>query len=337
MLTTPAKRMHDFCSSCMFYLGSIIVMLLAQALGGVVSSALSGLVPDIASSGDFNTAFMIVIQAFAAVYIVLFNKIKRRRFNFVVFNEGQEKRPHFTVFLIPVVAAAVLMCGMYLPTIWYGCFTQYVLHMSPELGQIDLSTPSSVVMIVIASVFLAPVCEETVYRGVLFNGLKSEFSLVKAALLSALAFMLMHMSPAQVVFQFALGLLGAFIMYKSGRLISCILLHASANAVALVIELTPLGGALGLCVEWLSVNIVAAVFITLALFVVAGGALFALVKYCIKGRAEVVADDAPVTPEEVAAKPLSELKKRDGTFMYIIAATICGVLFIVNAVVYIVS
>lgn len=338
MLNAGEIKTHDYCSSCMFYLGAIAVNIVAQALAGVVSAALVGSFPDIAKNGDFNTAFMIVIQVLTGLYIFLYNKLLRRKFNFVVFNEGQKTRPHFTAFVVPVAAAVVLMCGMFLPTMWYGYFTQYLLNISPEVGQIDLSTPSSVVMIVIASVFLAPICEETVYRGVLFNGLKSEFSAVKAAMLSALAFMLMHMSPAQVVFQFALGVLSAFIMYKTGRLVSCIILHASANALALVIELTPFGGVLSSCVEWLTRNIAAAVFITLALFVAAGAILFVLVRFCIKGRAEPKADEQNMSPERLAAyEATAALRRKDGTFRYIVAATICGVLFIINTVVGIVS
>lgn len=327
-----SERTYDCCSSCTLYLGAIIITLLCQAVAGVAATALNGVVPDIAKNGDFNAAFMIVIQIAVFAFVLLYGKRTKRAFNFVALNEGQNGKPHFTAFVVPVAAAAVLMCGMFLPTVWYGYFTQYALGIPPETGQINVQTPSAVVMLVIASVFFAPVCEETVYRGVLFNGLKSEYSPLKAVMLSALSFMLMHMSPMQVVFQFSLGVLSAFIMYESGRLISCVLLHASANALALVIELTPFGAALNGCVEWMTHNVAAATFITLGLIIAAGGILFVLVKYCFKNKAELCAESDRSESEKVKDEMLSAMRKKDGFVRYCIAVAICGVMFVLNAV-----
>lgn len=324
-------KIFDYCGACSFYLGAIIVTLICQALAGVVSTLLSQSFPDISTNGDFLTAFMIFIQAANALFILLFCKRNKYRFDCALACKA-DKKVDYKDFIIPVIGAIVLLCAMYLPTLWYGYFTTYALHISPTAGNIDLSTPSSVVMIVIASVFMAPVFEETIYRGVLFNGLRKNGTAVKAVLLSALAFMLMHMSPIQVVFQLSLGALSAAIMNKTRRLLPCVLLHATANAAALAIQFEPLSMVVGGCEAWLVGSPVAAAFITLALFAAGGAALFALVRFGYgKKNAEIVEeiDEEKVTPQAVA---LADARKKDGTMRYFIALGISGVLFIINLI-----
>lgn len=332
MLNNKEVKTFDYCGACTFYLGAIIVTLICQALAGVVSALFSQSYPDIATNGDFLMAFMIFIQAANALFILLFCKLNKYRFDCALACKP-DKKVDYRDFIIPVVAAVVLLFAMYLPTLWYGYFTTYALRISPTAGNIDLSTPSSVVMIVIASVFMAPVFEEAIFRGVLFNGLKKNGRAVKAVALCALAFMLMHMSPIQVVFQFALGALSAAVMNKTHRLLPCVLLHATANAVALAIQFKPFSGVIGGCEAWLVANPVGAVFITLALFVAGGAALFALVRFGYgKQNVEVVTGesvDEKLTPQTVA---LSEARKKDGTMRFFIAIAISGVLFIINLI-----
>lgn len=333
MLKTGVKK-FDYCGACSFYLGAIIVTLLCQALVGVASTLLTKTYPDISTNGDFLTAFMIVIQVANAVFILLFCKLNNYRFDCSLIR-APDKKIDYKDFIFPVVAAAVLLCGMYLPTLWYGFFTQYALHIPPSAGNIDLDTPSSVAMIVIASVFLAPVCEESIYRGVLFNGLKQNKSAVKAVLLSALAFMLMHMSPIQVVFQFAIGVLSALFMYKTGRLFPCVLLHAAANSIALLVQFDPLLSVMNGCLAWLVANPVAAAFITLGLFVAAGAILFVVLRFGYGVTAKVEpekTEEATATPEAVKTVALSEARGKDGTVRYFIALAVSGVLFIINLI-----
>lgn len=338
MLDKNIKK-FDYCGACTFYLGAILVTLVCQALISMVSVFFAQNYPDIATDGDFLTASMIVLQAANALFILLYCKVNKYRFDCALALEKEAKKLDYRDFILPVIAALVLLATMYLPTVWYGYFTTYALHISPTAGNIELDTASSVVMIVIASVFLAPVFEESIYRGVLFNGLKRNGSAVKAVLLSALAFMLMHMSPIQVVFQFALGALSAVIMNKTGRLLPSVLLHATANAAALAIQFEPLSGVVAGCMAWLVDNPVAATFITLALLLAGGGALFALVRFGY-GKVESNGENADsaqeeeneVTPETVAKQALAEARSKDGTMRYWIATAISGVLFIINLI-----
>lgn len=328
-------RKYSYFSACTFYLGAIIVTLVAQALAGFVSAALAGKYPDIAKNGDFNTAFMIVIQLLYLAVMIGYSKLNGYKLNFTVFSDSRTgKKLDALCVVIPALCAVILMAGMYLPTIWYGYFTRYALHIPPDYGEIDLTSASSVVMVVIASVFLAPVCEEAIYRGVLFNGLKTEKSTLKAVMLSAVAFLFMHMSPVQVVFQFSLGVLSAFIAHRTNRLAPSVVLHATANALALVMQLTPFAAVLEGCVAWLTSHVAAAVFITLGAFAVAGALLFVLVRFVL-GRGHGTETTEPMQHCEdggTSAKDeaLAAIEKKNGSIRYYIALGICILMFVIN-------
>lgn len=343
---------YDFSAACAFYLGAIIITLIVQAAAGIVSAAMSSIVPDIADNGDFNTAFMIIFQVFNAGFIVLYSYIRKSKFAFSYFREKRENKGlNAACFVVPVIGGFVLMAAMYLPTVWYGYFTE-AIGIPPDSGSIELTTPSSVAMIVIASVLLAPIFEETIYRGVLFHGLKQEYSALKAVLLSSLAFMLMHMSPLQVVFQFSLGVVSAYLAARSGRLMPSILLHATANALALVMQLTPFEDVLIGCQIWLTENVAAAVFITLGLFVAGGAVLFFGIDLAFGGKllrrakkdgptengAESEASNnesvaAPVnTVEAVRDEAIRAARKKEGTIKYWIAVGISLAMFVINLI-----
>lgn len=334
-------RTYDYCGACSFYLGAIIVTLICQATSGVISAALTAAYPDISGNSDFSTAFMMFVQAANGAFIILFTKLNRYKFDFSYVTRGGSGRVEPSTFVVPVIGAALLMIAMYLPTLWYGYFTTYALGVSPELGNINLDTVSSVVMIVIASVFLAPVCEEAVYRGVLFNGLKKYRSVLGAVLFSALAFMLMHMSPVQVVFQFSLGAASAYIMHRSDRMLPSVLFHATANALALVMQLTPFAGVLVGCEAWLVSHVAAAFFITLGLLAGAGGALYALIRFGfdikLLGNAPKTetTDQAPQPDGDnvVRDAAIEVARRKDGTFRYWVAIVICGVVFVASLIV----
>lgn len=342
---------YDYPSSCAFYLGAIVVSLVCQAAVAFVVAGLSDKFPDLAESGLFNGAFMIGIQLANAAFIYLFGRLRRRKLNFTYFRgETDGKPPRAVDYVLPPVCACLLLVAMYLPTLWFGYVTR-AMGVPDDAGSIALDTAGAMATVIIASVLLAPVCEETIYRGVLLHGLNDRQSAVKAVLLSALAFMLMHMNPLQIVFQFAMGVLCGFIALKSKRLLPSILTHACGNALALIVSATALGNTLAACEAWLVQNIAAAFFITLALFAGGGAALYAVVRYGFgwgeKTKKQTPAAPAELAPEqsrpdaetdadklaaENARSTAEEMRRRDGRVKYIIGIGICVVMLVINLV-----
>lgn len=77
---------------------------------------------------------------------------------------------------------------------------------------------------------LAPVCEEVVFRGAIFGGMKKEGNVFKAVMASGLLFGLLHMNINQASYAFVIGILLGFLVEATGSIFSSILFHVLVNA-----------------------------------------------------------------------------------------------------------
>ena len=84
---------------------------------------------------------------------------------------------------------------------------------------------------VFVGIILAPIVEETFFRGFLFNGLRQRFGWNKAALLSSLFFSLAHLEPVALIPTFILGYLLAYLFHRSNSLWPGVILHFLMNSV----------------------------------------------------------------------------------------------------------
>ncbi len=85
------------------------------------------------------------------------------------------------------------------------------------------------VMLFMIGVF-GPFCEEFVFRGVIYGGYVKSGSKLRAILLSALLFGLMHMNFNQAIYAFAIGVLLALLMEATGSLWAPALCHMIFNS-----------------------------------------------------------------------------------------------------------
>ncbi len=81
---------------------------------------------------------------------------------------------------------------------------------------------------------LAPVCEEVVFRGAIFKGMKNEGNVFKAILASGLLFGLLHMNINQASYAFVIGILLGFLVEATGSIFSSILFHVLVNTTNVV-------------------------------------------------------------------------------------------------------
>lgn len=84
---------------------------------------------------------------------------------------------------------------------------------------------------------LAPVAEETFFRGFVFGGLRKSVGPWAAAIMSAALFMLAHISPAVFIPIFLIGLVLAWVYLKTGSLWYSILTHMGYNALVVFVAL----------------------------------------------------------------------------------------------------
>ena len=85
---------------------------------------------------------------------------------------------------------------------------------------------------VLAIAIIGPILEEMLFRGAVTTELLKRYSPQKAILFSALIFGIFHINPAQVLNAFLLGLLLAWLFYKTRSLIPGILIHILNNSLS---------------------------------------------------------------------------------------------------------
>ena len=85
---------------------------------------------------------------------------------------------------------------------------------------------------VIMSLIIAPIAEEMIFRGIVYNTLKCAYLPVVAAVLQALAFAGLHGTWAQGVGAFLLGLFNVLIYEYSGKLRYSVYSHMAYNVFA---------------------------------------------------------------------------------------------------------
>lgn len=98
---------------------------------------------------------------------------------------------------------------------------------------------SGSVVVQIAGIgFVIPLCEELIYRGLIFQRMRQFMTATFSMVLSALFFAVMHGNIVQGIYAFILGLLLAFVHEKYGSLLAPVLCHITANCISLVLSLT---------------------------------------------------------------------------------------------------
>lgn len=85
---------------------------------------------------------------------------------------------------------------------------------------------------------IAPVCEELIFRGLLYNRLKEHTSVNMAMFLSSLFFGMYHGNIVQMIYAMALGYLMAYVYEKYHSFFAALLFHAVANIVSVLITET---------------------------------------------------------------------------------------------------
>jgi len=91
-----------------------------------------------------------------------------------------------------------------------------------------LYTPSLAVQIICLGI-LVPVCEELVFRGLMYKRLREYTGFISAMIYTAFVFAFAHINLVQAVYAFAMALVFAFLYEKYGSVKAPIIAHITAN------------------------------------------------------------------------------------------------------------
>lgn len=124
----------------------------------------------------------------------------------------------FTFCIIPLVTIINMISSLFVEN-----------NVDDTLNYTVQSNPMLVNLILLALV--PAVVEEFIFRGLIFNGYKKRNPL-KAALLSALLFGLIHMNINQFTYAFVLGIIFALLTYVTGSIIPSTIAHFVINGTS---------------------------------------------------------------------------------------------------------
>ncbi|TKJ41716.1 hypothetical protein CEE37_03880 [candidate division LCP-89 bacterium B3_LCP] len=86
------------------------------------------------------------------------------------------------------------------------------------------------------TVFIAAICEESLFRGFMQVSMEAFGSVTKAVLFGALLFALAHFNPWWMLQIVLLGVILGYISWRTNSIFPCMLIHAVHNAIALSVS-----------------------------------------------------------------------------------------------------
>lgn len=134
---------------------------------------------------------------------------------------------------------AITTLGLQIMLSDLGNMVQKVKPMSDFLYNLfrdNFSGENNYMVTVISTVICAPVLEELLCRGVIYKGLKKNYSVKASIFVSSLFFGVLHMNIYQGIGAFFIGLFLAWLVERTGSLIPCMFAHAFNNGFPYVLD-----------------------------------------------------------------------------------------------------
>ena len=215
-------------------LSFLLGFLLCQ-LGVIVATCITFIIFKISGSNMdlfesfFNSAIGYLISALALYLVMLliffyFNKAKENQIG---------KRPQIKKLLLYITIAIISFFSLY-PII--VCVDSLLIKCGIKISSIPYDLTTKNYFISLLSLVIAPaICEELLFRGIIFKGLKKHGQAF-AIILTSVMFTLFHMSISQTVYPLLMGLLLSVIMFYENNIYYCIAVHLTNNFLSLTLS-----------------------------------------------------------------------------------------------------
>lgn len=218
--------------------GSVLLMLLIAVFGSnavafFFSQDLVGVLTGEPGTSDLATLVLLtVLQVWLLIVTAIFVLLPRA-LGAVPFFSGDMLGAVLRGFLwaIPAWFIATLL----------GAIVERIMSLfqiTPEPQAVEnVIGAANPVIVIVAVVVVAPIAEEVFFRGVAFGAWAREYGPRRALVMSAVLFAVIHASLSALVPIFVLGLALAAIYWRTRNLASSITLHATFNAISVLIAL----------------------------------------------------------------------------------------------------
>lgn len=139
---------------------------------------------------------------------------------------------------VSVVLLTILFTYLVMPFI---SFINVLSQLFTDNAALDIfgsaSSLSPGLMVFIIGV-IGPICEELVFRGMIYQGYRKSGRIIGAIVLSSLLFGLMHMNVNQCCYAVVMGIMLALLFEATGSLIAPIIMHMTVNTHNTVLALS---------------------------------------------------------------------------------------------------
>jgi membrane protease YdiL (CAAX protease family) len=225
-------------------IGVILAFFLAQMLGGVVLMMYPQVLGwnqariDDWLTNSAGAQFIYVIITEAMTLLVLWLFWRKYKAHTVREALGLHRWPRWKD-LGHALLGIVVYLGLYM--VFFGIINALVpvdTSQNQAVG-FDHAKGGALIMAFISLVILPPIVEEITFRGFLFSGLKRQFGVLGAALLTSLLFAAPHLLTGEdsllwvaAIDTFALSLVLCYLREKTGSLYASMVVHALKNSIA---------------------------------------------------------------------------------------------------------
>lgn len=182
------------------------------------------------SIGQFNSSavgYLLSAVIMYATILCIFFFFKRKTDSKIF------KTPSAKKSLIYALIAVISFLTLY-PVI--TCIDSVFVHFGIEINSLDYPLDTKNYFISLISLVILPaICEELLFRGVIFGGLKKggkTFSI----LVTGIMFGIFHMSITQTIYPLLMGILFSLVMYREDNLIYPIIMHTINNFLSLTLS-----------------------------------------------------------------------------------------------------
>ena len=256
---------------------------------------------------------------FVLVYIIL-NGVKKK--DFVVASKLKFKFDLKIFFGVVVLAAVVMFASINSTGIFNYAFSKLTSKTLTNSLAVSMNTFWEFLIVVLLLAVMPAICEELIFRGIIYNGLRQKFSALFSILISAGLFTLIHFSIYQTFFQFILGVVLALIVHYTGNIVYGMIYHFVNNFIIILFNYVSPNKALFEFTTWGAKEIILSI-----VFMLIGAAVAYLFFKILKNYAqkhknyfkieitnepleEVLSDEEKLEKQNVDVKKLSSYDKK---------------------------
>ncbi|HSW66635.1 MAG TPA: type II CAAX endopeptidase family protein [Bacillota bacterium] len=178
--------------------------------------------------------FIVLAEGFTVLLLWL---MLRKRITFK--SLGFTRRPRLSDPLWAIVAGMAYYVLLIIVTVLAGWLAHIPLDQKQEIGFDTVTTNLDKILTFVSLVILPPLVEETLFRGVLFSGLRKKLPFIWSALLVSVAFAIPHLLEGKGgllwvggIDTFLLSIALCILREYTGSLWASIVLHMLKNGIA---------------------------------------------------------------------------------------------------------